>query len=394
VSERVLTRLDQTHTIQVRQLSESYLEGLALALVDAMVREDIWQVFDVLDRSQRRHAGVRPTQTIVSGADGQVIASSTPRMVPLQTAVPAHYRSALGGGQTLTIAPDRHVAFARHDVVFEGRQVGTIYATLDLAPLIAERAEIVWTLIVTNAALTGGLALIAWLVVGRMMRPVQVLADHLESSSVNRVAVIPDHELADARPEYRRTFAAYNRLAKAMIEREAMAARLAEEERLASLGRLASGMAHEINNPLGGLFNVIDTMKRHGAEASVRVKSLDLIERGLTGIRDVVRATLMTYRAETDRRMLRPEDVDDLELLLGPEAQRRGIFLTWTRDLVGEFNIPASTLRQIAINLVLNACQASPRDSWVNVFVSSDDVRFQLVVEDEGPGLPAGAAES
>ena len=47
-------------------------------------------------------------------------------------------------------------------------------------------------------------------------------------------------------------------------------------------------MAHEINNPLGGLFNAIDTLKRHGSHGGVRTKSIDLIERGLKGIRDVV----------------------------------------------------------------------------------------------------------
>lgn len=392
-SERVLQRLDQTHTTQVRQLSESYLEGLAIALVDGMVREDIWQVFDVLDRSQKRHSGVRPTQTIVSSADGTVMASSTPKAVPSQAAVPAHYLSALGGGQTLTIAADRQVAFARHEVSFEGRSVGTIYASLDLAPLTAERAEIVWTLVLTNAALTTGLALLAWLVVWRMMRPVRVLTDHLETSAGDKIDLIPDSFLASARPEYRRTFAAYNTLAKAMIEREALSYQLAEEERLASLGRLATGMAHEINNPLGGLFNAIDTLKRHGANPGVRVKSLDLIERGLKGIRDVVRATLMTYRADRDRRDLRSEDIGDLKLLIAPEATRRGVFLSWTTDLSGEIAIPASAVRQIVLNLALNACHATPQGKSVSVEARMSENVFALTVDDQGPGLPAAARD-
>ena len=48
-------------------------------------------------------------------------------------------------------------------------------------------------------------------------------------------------------------------------------------------------MAHEINNPLGGLFNAVDTLKQHGDRPDVRRRTLDLIERGLKGIRDVVR---------------------------------------------------------------------------------------------------------
>ena len=53
-SERVLSRLIETQTRQIQALADVYLDGLALALVDSMVREDVWQVFDVLDRSQHR----------------------------------------------------------------------------------------------------------------------------------------------------------------------------------------------------------------------------------------------------------------------------------------------------------------------------------------------------
>ena len=152
-------------------------------------------------------------------------------------------------------------------------------------------------------------------------------------------------------------------------------------------------MAHEINNPLGGLFNAIDTLKRHGAEPAVRTKSLDLIERGLKGIRDVVRSALMTYRADRDGRMLKPVDIDDLELFIAPEARRRGVLLSWNTDLKQELPVPASALRQIILNLVLNACQASARNTAVRVSAVADEHLFELTVEDEGGGLPAAAVE-
>ena len=48
-------------------------------------------------------------------------------------------------------------------------------------------------------------------------------------------------------------------MARALNEREELASRLANQEKYAVLGKLASGMAHEVNNPLGGLFNALDT---------------------------------------------------------------------------------------------------------------------------------------
>ena len=392
-SERVLTRLDQTQTRHIQALSDVYLEGLSLALVDAMVREDVWQVFDVLDRSRRHPTGLRPSETVVTTSDGVVIASSNALHVASQSQLPDDYRQAFADNLSISIPSGSQVAFGKRHVVYEGRPIGSIYAKVDIGPQITERNEVLRTLIATNALLTLALAALASFIVGRMMRPVLILTDHLERSGADNVQSIPQSIVGSVRPEYQRAFGAYNALAKAMLERQAVAAQLAEEERLASLGRLASGMAHEINNPLGGLFNAIDTLKRHGAEPTVRARSLDLIERGLKGIRDVVRSTLMTYRADRDGRMFKPEDIDDLELLIAPAARRRGVHLAWTTELKEEVTVPASALRQIILNLVLNACDASPRDMTVCVSVKAEKHAFELTVQDEGVGLPKAAIE-
>jgi two-component system, OmpR family, sensor kinase len=390
-SERVLTRLADTQTRQVQALADVYLDGLALALVDSMVREDIWQVFDVLDRSRQRPGEIRPAETIVAGADGFVIASSEPMRFPSQTRVPAGFIEPLRQSGKIAVAKDAKRAFVRREVVYENRSVGSIYAALDIAPLLTERRAVLWTLIVTNAALTLLFAAVAWFSVSRMMQPVRLLSTYLERSHTGEVTRIPEDVVARAADDYKRPFAAFNRLATAVAEREALDTKLAEEERLASLGRLASGMAHEINNPLGGLFNAIDTLKRHGGDPKVRGSTIELVERGLQGIRDVVHAALMTYRAEHDDRFLSPEDIDDLRLLISPEARRRGVFLRWHNELSSEMPLRATAIRQVILNLVLNACQASPRDSWVRVAIAETPDRLELRVDDAGPGIPPAA---
>jgi signal transduction histidine kinase len=139
------------------------------------------------------------------------------------------------------------------------------------------------------------------------------------------------------------------------------------------------------------LFNGIDTLKRHGTDAGVRVATIDLIERGLKGIRDVVRAALVSYRAQQDDRHLNPHDIEDLKLLITPEARRREAFLRWRNELSGQVPLPANAVRQIILNLVLNACQATPPDGWAAVSVWEAPGALVLQVEDTGPGMPSAA---
>ena len=124
---------------------------------------------------------------------------------------------------------------------------------------------------------------------------------------------------------------------------------------------------------------------------STRSTTLDLVERGLKGIRDVVRAALMSYRAERDERPLSRDDIEDLKLLISPEARRRGVLLQWRNELTGQVALPANTVRQIILNLVLNACQAAPQESWAAVSVAETPGGIVLQVEDVGPGMPTAA---
>lgn len=175
-SERVLSRLIETQTRQIQALADVYLDGLALALVDSMIREDVWQVFDVLDRSQQRSGEIRPAETIVAGTDDFVIASSEPVRIPSQARVPARHMEWLQQAGKIVVAEADKRAFVRREVLYENLRIGSIYAAMDIAPLLAERRQVLWTLVLTNMALTVLLAGAAWFIVGRMMRPMRTLS--------------------------------------------------------------------------------------------------------------------------------------------------------------------------------------------------------------------------
>ena len=233
----------------------------------------------------------------------------------------------------------------------------------------------------TNGTLTLLFALLGWFTVRRMMRPMKVLSDHLAAASGLGVHPIPDTHLPDTESEAGQLFRRFNSMADAVAQNAALAARLSDEERLASLGRLASGMAHEINNPLGGLFNAIDTLKKHGDKPMVRTQSLSLIERGLFGIRDVVQAALATYRTKDEGRVLAARDFEDVRLLIGPELRRRRQTLDWNTQFDDLPTLPGNPVRQASLNLLLNASAAAGDDGQLRFVVRPLAATLAIEVE-------------
>jgi signal transduction histidine kinase len=296
-------------------------------------------------------------------------------------------------GKEVTLKEDIATAFLMRPLSYQDREIGKIYAEADIGALLQERGDVFRTLLFTNLLLTLLLAVVGYLAILRMIRPVRIMSIHLDQASQGKIELIPDSVVARQSGEFRRLFGRYNILSQAVNERESLAAQLAEEEKVASLGRLASGMAHEINNPLGGMFNALDALKKHGTREQVRETSIRLLEQGLAGIRDLVRSTLASYRADQRPRDLTMADLDDLRLLVKPEAKRKKLKLEWKNEIEKAVHVPAVPVRDAVLNLLLNACASSAEEGNVKFHARVESGILIADVSDQGEGLPAHIRE-
>lgn len=393
ISQVVLSRLADEQEASLRSLATAFMDGVSTAVTPGLLRQDVWETFDSLDRARRQYGSVKTLFVVVLQPNGQVLAASEPEQFPVSSSLPQNLAPLVKIARPLTLDEEKGRAWAVRPIDQENFRIGTVLAELDISEILAVRNEVLWTLILVNAGLAAIFSLAGYVLVRRMVSPLSVIQQHLTAATTGRPEMISEREFARAPAEYGELYHRFNAMIRGQAEREALAAELANQEKMAMLGRLASGMAHEVNNPLGGLMNAVDTLDVHGDKESVRRRTIDLLKRGLAGIQNVVRAALVTYKAPAGLGLTKV-DLDDLPFLIQHEIGAKQINLEWRNEIEAVIPVDASAVRQIALNLLLNACAASPQSGTIKFYAAATQDQFTLVVEDEGPGLPDAAHQA
>jgi two-component system NtrC family sensor kinase len=188
---------------------------------------------------------------------------------------------------------------------------------------------------------------------------------------------------------------AVDSMAQAVAEREEML-RLATQqqigrsEQLASVGRLAAGIAHEINNPLVGVLAFADMMREKENMDEQDRQDLDLIIRETKRVREIVRG-LLDFARETPAKK---SHVDINELirqtlrLLGKRDAFASIFIV--EDLDDDLppvDVDRNQLQQVLMNLMLNACESMSAGGTLMADSSASDGRVVVKLTDTGCGI-------
>jgi signal transduction histidine kinase len=398
VSHVMMTTLEHEQERGVRRLAAVYIDGISTTIYPHVVARNIANLTEALHRTMWFHQSMREQRALVHLPDGSLYADVSGVDADRTTPDPYHdleLRRRLQEGNGLVFDSDTGTGWASRAIVRNGDHIADLYVALELKPLIEERLALQRKLI-TATALAGMIAAaVGFLIVRRMEAPIRLLTTRLKSAQVGDLKSVPNDTLPPASSEYGRLLRGYNDLVVAVCEQEALSKRLAERERDSLLGRLAATVAHEVRNPLAGMSTALDTARKFGNDLEVRTASLDLIERGLWTIGDVVGSVLAFHRMPTDTRKLAPSDLEDLRLLIEPELKRRQLRLNWQNEVATELDVNATETRQIALNLLLNACEASPEgteisfSAWTSVDQGIAPTTIWLEIMDAGPGLPS-----
>lgn len=372
---------------------------VADTLVEPMLHDDVWRAFEVVNipfRPSPKPANDQNAEyMVVLDTANLVFVSNQPERFPMMRP-PAiadpilakfFQKPAQPWPNELTVVdtPSSQALFLLIPIESDGVRIGTLVMNYPKPPFAARlrslaRDAVLITLFVLATLLPLG---IYW--GRRMAAPLLQLSD-----AMGKVAPhLPDPEdiqLEESKDEIGRLAKSFKRMLTELKEKEQLQQQVITSDRLAALGRLAAGVAHEINNPLGGMLNAISTFKRHGEKDPLTLKTVSILERGLLQIKETVAALLVEAKVQT--RPFDPDDVTDICTLLQAEIEQKHIAFTCEVSLIEALPISATLVRQVIINLLLNAIHATQPQGHIYLHICRDSTHLFIEVRNEGSPIP------
>jgi two-component system NtrC family sensor kinase len=273
-----------------------------------------------------------------------------------------------------------------------GGVIGVLYVGLLQAPFVHQLNVInaVFLTIVLGATVASLILLfMANELVLAPVRHVVVMAQKVIGGDMSaRVGIRPPGEMGVL-------CRAIDSMAQAVAEREellkyATRQQIGRSEQLASVGRLAAGVAHEINNPLTGVLAFADMMRDKENMDEQDRQDLELIIRETKRVRDIVRG-LLDFARETPF-VQKPMDINELirqtlRLLGKREAFQHIYMVEDLGDNLPLVSVDRNQLQQVLLNLTLNACEAMLDGGTLMVGSTTENGRVVVKVTDTGCGI-------
>lgn len=395
-SANVLREYDQMRT-DLFAHAESLGRVLSMTLITPLLHDDLWRAFEIISmpmQSESR-ATLGTDWLLVLDTEQRVYASTRPREHPVQiplTELGPTFALLATQFDTASLVSSKAVELAEADdfhllmpIVFDGVPLGTLvmaYPKSIFEPRlqgIIRRAALI-TLLVLAVLLP-----MSWYWGRRMAEPLVQLSDCM-SRVGDRVPNESECRLYESRDEIGRAGTQLKLMLQSLREKETLEQQIIASERLAAIGRITAGIAHEINNPLGGMLNAISTYKRHRQPELVETKTLPLLERGLLQIKETVAALLV--EAQVQAHALTMQDLEDIQTLLQPHLIRQRVVCVWHGELERAVPLPSTQVRQILLNLLLNAVQAADPGTEVECRIQAERDGLSFDVSNRGRPIP------
>ncbi len=237
----------------------------------------------------------------------------------------------------------------------------------------------------TFTALVAVVALLLTLyLVKRITNPIAQLMHGAQEFSAGNL----DHRIRiKGEGELRRLGEKYNAMASRLKSREKQ---IIQVDRLASLGIMAAGIAHEVRNPLAGMKSCAQLMRRKAISSEVETLAhginveIDRLDQIVRQLLDFARP-----REAFQSAVLLTDCVSEILQMVRKELDQRRIKVATEFNVIPLVMTDAGHVQQIFLNLILNAAQAMPDGGSLTIALQQVDEKVEVAISDTGCGITA-----
>lgn len=274
-----------------------------------------------------------------------------------------------------------------------GKSWGALRVGISTTPLEEQLTAMARRIIFVSLAFFLFGVLLSWLLGRGMTRPLQRLTALMAAVSTENLAIQLPTRRRDEIGVLQESFhAMLERLRRSEEERERALTQLIQSEKMASIGKIVAGVAHEVNNPLGTISACIYNIEQQSGQSPEH--HLKIIMQGVSRIEQIVRQLTDYSRAGALELQLLASDAFVSE---SAEFARMALKKYNVRFIVSDqcqppliLHLDKGKIQQVILNLLINAADASPAGGQIRLTATIEKGEYILSVHDQGCGIPEG----
>ena len=166
--------------------------------------------------------------------------------------------------------------------------------------------------------------------------------------------------------------------------------KMKQSERLSALGEFSAGIAHEIKNPLASIKNFTQLLPSAYEDPNFRKEFTELVTREVNRINKIVN-DLLDYARPRKTTLLKtklPELIDETLFSLKATLDEHHIVIKTNYNQISSITIDHDQMRQVFVNLILNAVEAMPKGGTIEVTIRQNEKNeIEIILSDTGCGI-------
>jgi two-component system NtrC family sensor kinase len=370
-------------------------ESVAINSQKAMVRNDYWSLYLNLKNITSRHEII---SAMILDTEGRIQAHRNPANNPLGLLFSPEnateqdlFQRAMDAREPMVLSSSEFSKTGFQEGVVpifsDQKYLGVVRVRLSASQLYetAKASALIMLALVLCFIIFG--SLLGTIVSRRMVKPLTAVIQGLEAVGRGEMTDFDPIPIKN-RDEIGRLSITFNQIMVELAEKKLLEEEAIMSEKLVALGRMTAGVAHEVNNPLAGLLNCIDTLRKHPDNKELVDRYLPIIDQGLHRIKDIVHNLLVGLKDNEYDEVEGIDQVDKLRDLMIAEIGDRDIQVVWENQVDKDLRIPGK-LEQIVYNLLKNAVEILPDGGTVKFKMYLHGSYLNIEVNDDGPGIPS-----